>query len=178
EFMEDVPFSDAAIHCVVQAADGRRMSQWLGTGIDPRALIEKYGTDALRAWATLVAMSSQDVRFDESRVEGYRRFCNKLWNATRLVLSRIDGQVADMPEPDALGVIEDRWIASRVASTQREVTDGIEGFEFQDSIGAAYGTAWHEFCGWWLEAAKDRLRAKDKTAQAVALFCLDNLLRL
>jgi valyl-tRNA synthetase len=178
EFMGDVPFHDVAIHCQVQAADGRRMSKSLGTGVDPRELIAKYGADALRAWAASVAMSSQDVRFDESRVEGYRRFCNKLWNATRLVLSRIDGRVDDMPEPDELELIEDRWIVSRVASTQREVTDGIEGFEFQDSIAAAYGTAWHEFCDWWLEAAKDRLRAKDKTAQAVALFCLDNLLRL
>jgi len=178
EFMGDVPFHDVAIHCQVQAADGRRMSKSLGTGVDPRELIAKYGADALRAWAASVAMSSQDVRFDESRVEGYRRFCNKLWNATRLVLRDIEGPVGAMPEPDELEVIEDRWIASRVASTQREVTDGIEGFEFQDSIAAAYGTAWHEFCDWWLEAAKDRLRAKDKTAQAVALFCLDNLLRL
>jgi len=178
EFMGDVPFHDVAIHCQVQAADGRRMSKSLGTGVDPRELIAKYGADALRAWAASVAMSSQDVRFDESRVEGYRRFCNKLWNATRLVLRDIEGPVTAMPEPDELELIEDRWIASRVASTQREVTDGIEGFEFQDSIAAAYGTAWHEFCDWWLEAAKDRLRAKDKTAQAVALFCLDTLLRL
>jgi valyl-tRNA synthetase len=84
EFMGEVPFSDVAIHCQVQAADGRRMSKSLGTGVDPRDLITKYGTDALRAWAASVAMSSQDVRFDETRVEGYRRFCNKLWNATRL----------------------------------------------------------------------------------------------
>ena len=179
EFMGEVPFHDVAIHCQVQAADGRRMSKSLGTGVDPRELIAKYGADALRAWAASVAMSSQDVRFDESRVEGYRRFCNKLWNAARLVLSGLgDVQPARMPEPDSLELIEDRWIASRVASAQREVTDGIEGFEFQDSIAAAYGTAWHELCDWWLEASKDRLRAGDKTAQAVALFCLDNLLRL
>src|SRR4029077_5394012 len=84
EFMGEVPFIDVAIHCQVQAADGRRMSKSLGTGVDPRDLIEKYGTDAVRAWAASVAMSSQDGRFDESRAEGYRRFCNKLWNATRL----------------------------------------------------------------------------------------------
>src|SRR5438067_12746677 len=86
EFMGEVPFSDVVIHCVVQAADGRRMSKSLGTGVDPRELMSKYVADALRAWATSVAMSSQDVRVDESRVEGYRRFSNKLWNATRLVL--------------------------------------------------------------------------------------------
>src|SRR6266852_1135624 len=179
EFMGEVPFSDVAIHCQVQAVDGRRMSKSLGTGIDPRRLVEKYGADALRAWGASVAMSSQDVRYDESRIEGYRRFCNKLWNATRLVLGNLDDRpVAEMPEPEALDLIEDRWIASRVASAQREVTDGIEGFAFQDSINAAYGCAWNEFCDWWLEAAKERLRAKDATAQAIAIFCLDNLMRL
>jgi valyl-tRNA synthetase len=179
EFMGEVPFSDVAIHCQVQATDGRRMSKSLGTGVDPRQLITKYGADAVRAWAASVAMSSQDVRFDESRVEGYRRFCNKLWNATRLVLGNLgDGAVPPLPEPDELDLIEDRWMLSRLASAQREVTDGIEGFEFQDSINAAYGCVWNEFCDWWLEAAKERLREGDKTAQAVAIFCIDNLLRL
>jgi valyl-tRNA synthetase len=179
EFMGEVPFSDVAIHCQVQAADGRRMSKSLGTGVDPRQLIAKYGADAVRAWAASVAMSSQDVRFDESRVEGYRRFCNKLWNATRLVLGNLgDGAAPPLPEPDELELIEDRWMLSRLASAQREVTDGIEGFEFQDSINAAYGCVWNEFCDWWLEAAKERLREGDTTAQAVAIFCIDNLLRL
>jgi valyl-tRNA synthetase len=179
EFMGEVPFADVVIHCQVQAADGRRMSKSLGTGVDPRNLIDKYGTDALRAWAASVAMSSQDVRFDEARVEGYKRFCNKLWNATRLVLGNLgDGPLPTMPEPDELELIEDRWMASRLASAQREVTEGIEGFAFQDSMAAAYGSVWHEFCDWWLEASKERLRAGDKTAQGVALFCLDNLLRL
>ena len=179
EFMGEVPFSDVAIHCQVQATDGRRMSKSLGTGVDPRRLITKYGADAVRAWAASVAMSSQDVRFDESRVEGYRRFCNKLWNATRLVLGNLgDAAVPPLPEPDELELIEDRWMLSRLASAQREVTDGIEGFEFQDSINAAYGCVWNEFCDWWLEAAKERLREGDQTAQAVAIFCVDNLLRL
>jgi len=179
EFMGKVPFSDVVIHCQVQAADGRRMSKSLGTGVDPRNLMDTYGTDAVRAWAASVAMSSQDVRFDEARVEGYKRFSNKLWNATRLVLRDLgEGPLPTMPEADELELIEDRWMASRLASAQREVTDGIEGFAFQDSMAAAYGSVWHEFCDWWLEASKERLRAGDKTAQAVALFCLDNLLRL
>jgi valyl-tRNA synthetase len=179
EFMGEVPFADVAIHCQVQASDGRRMSKSLGTGVDPRGLIRKYGADAVRAWAASVAMSSQDVRFDESRVEGYRRFCTKLWNATRLVLWRLEGRTPPaMPEPDALELIEDRWIASRLASAQREVTDGIVGFTFQNSIDAAYNCAWKEFCDWWLEAAKDRLQKGDETALGIALFCIDSLLRM
>jgi valyl-tRNA synthetase len=179
EFMGDVPFHDVAIHCVVQAADGRRMSKSLGTGVDPRELISKYGADALRAWAASVAMSSQDVRYDESKVEGYRRFCNKLWNASKPLLMSIgDGPLPEMPENDRITLLEDRWMLSRLGSAGREITNGIEGFAFQDSIAAAYGCAWNEFCDWWLEAAKSRLKAGDKTAQAVGVFVLDTLLRL
>jgi valyl-tRNA synthetase len=179
EFMGDVPFHDVAIHCVVQAADGRRMSKSLGTGVDPRELIGKYGADALRAWAASVAMSSQDVRFDESRVEGYRRFCNKLWNATRLILSS-----PGIPPSQAPGYleahehVEDSWILSRLSYASTAITSGIEGFAFQDSINAAYAFAWNEFCDWYLEAIKERLRAGDAVAQDIAYFCLDSLLRL
>ncbi|HSP08137.1 MAG TPA: valine--tRNA ligase [Candidatus Dormibacteraeota bacterium] len=179
EFMGEVPFSDVAIHCQVQAADGRRMSKSLGTGVDPRQLIDKYGTDALRAWAASVAMSSQDVRFDESRVEGYRRFCNKLWNATRLVLSSPGTPPSGPPGILEAGEhLEDRWILSRLAYATSAVTAGIESFTFQDSIAAAYGFAWNEFCDWYLEAAKERLRDGDAAAQDVAYFCLDNIFRL
>ncbi len=179
EFMGEVPFSDVAIHCQVQAADGRRMSKSLGTGIDPRGLVEKYGADALRAWGASVAMSSQDVRYDESRIEGYRRFCNKLWNATRLVLGSVgEKPVPPVPEPDDVVVIEDRWILSRLAAASTEITRGIEEFTFQNSVGAAYTFAWNEFCDWWLEAAKDRLREGDPAALGIAVFCLDNLFRL
>ncbi len=179
EFMGEVPFADVLIHCVVQASDGRRMSKSLGTGVDPRALISKYGADALRAWATSVAMLSQDVRFDESRVEGYRRFCNKLWNATRLILSS-----PGKPSFEAPGFLErrehleDRWILSRLTGAWTDVTTGVEDFVFQDSINSAYAFAWNELCDWYLEAVKDRLRAGDLVAQDVAYFCLDTLLRL
>ena len=179
EFMDAAPFADVLIHCVVQAADGRRMSKSLGTGVDPRELISKYGADALRAWATSVAMLSQDVRFDESRVEGYRRFCNKLWNATRLVLAS-PGTPPSGP-PGVLEThehLEDRWILSRLSYVSGQVTEGIDRFAFQDSINAAYAFAWNEFCDWYLEAAKQRLHDGDAAAQDVAYFCLDNLFRL
>jgi len=179
EFMGDVPFSDVVIHCVVQAADGRRMSKSLGTGIDPRDLLSKYGADALRAWATSVAMSSQDVRFDESRVEGYRRFCNKLWNATRLVLGSPGTPSGDAPGTlEAHEHLEDRWILSRLTAASKEIADGIENFTFQDSINSAYGFAWNELCDWYLEAVKERLRDGDPAAQDVAYFCLDSICRL
>ena len=179
EFMGEVPFYDVAIHCQVQAADGRRMSKSLGTGLDPRGLIDRYGADAVRAWVASVAMSSQDVRFDESRVEGYRRFCNKLWNATRLVLSSPGTESAQ--KPGTLEIhehLEDRWVMSRLSQACSAVTAGIENFSFQDSMAAAYSFAWNEFCDWYLEAAKERLREGDAAAQDVAYFCLDNFFRL
>jgi valyl-tRNA synthetase len=179
EFMGEVPFGDIAIHCVVQAPDGRRMSKSLGTGVDPRDLIKKYGADALRAWSASVAMSSQDVRYDETRIEGYRRFANKLWNAAKPILMSLDGaDVPPMPEPEDVVLYEDRWILSRLAAAWDAITRGIDDFAFQDSISAGYAFAWNEFCDWWLEAAKPRLKAADPVAQAVGVYCLDAMLRL
>jgi len=176
--MGDVPFRDVVIHAIVQAADGPRMSKSLGTGVDPRELLSKYGADAFRAWATSVAMSTQDVRFDESRVEGYRRFANKIWNATRLVLGSPGAPDATPGAIEAREHLEDRWILSRLSAASRTVTEGIAGFTFQESIDAAYGFAWNELCDWYLEAAKERLHDGDPAAQDVAYFCLDNLMRL
>jgi valyl-tRNA synthetase len=179
EFMGEVPFADIAIHCVVQAPDGRRMSKSLGTGVDPRELIDKYGADALRAWSASVAMSSQDVRYDESRIEGYRRFANKLWNAVKPILISLDGaEPRPVPEPEDLQLYEDRWILSRLAAACDAIARGVDEFAFQDSINAAYTFAWNEFCDWWLEAAKPRLKAKDPVAQAIGVYCIDALMRV
>jgi len=124
-------------------------------------------------------MSSQDVRFDESRVEGYRRFCNKLWNATRLVLSSPGTPTIQTPGTFTVGEqLEDRWILSRLSVAARDITEGIETFTFQDSINAAYGFAWNELCDWYLEAVKERLRDGDPVAQDVAYFCIDTVCRL
>jgi valyl-tRNA synthetase len=124
-------------------------------------------------------MSTQDVRFDESRVEGYRRFANKLWNATRLILSSPGEQTARAPGfIERQEHLEDRWILSRLAFTADAITAGIEQFAFQDSINAAYAFVWSEFCDWYLEAIKDRLRDGDAAAQDVAYYCLENVLRL
>jgi valyl-tRNA synthetase len=124
-------------------------------------------------------MSSQDVRFDETRIEGYRRFCNKLWNATRLVLSSPGVTPANPPGfLESHEHLEDRWILSRLDFANQAITAGIENFSFQDSIGSAYTFAWNEFCDWYLEAAKERLRDGDAVAQDVAYFCLDNLFRM
>jgi valyl-tRNA synthetase len=178
EFMGRVPFSDVAIHCVVQTADGQRMSKSKGNVIDPRVMIARYGADALRAWATSVAMSSQDVRFDESRIEGFKRFANKLWNATRLVLNGLGEDPVGVPAPDANLCLADRWILSRLEAAIEATTSGIQDYAPQAAIGALYDFAWHDYCDWYLEAIKPRLRDGDPAARAVALRVLDVLMRL
>ena len=178
EFMGDVPFRDELIHCTILAADGRRMSKSLGTGVDPREIIGRYGADALRAWSSQVAMSSQDVRFDESRIEGYRRFSNKLWNATRLVAGSIGDEAPAHPDPDGELELADRWILGRLQVAIARVTEGIETYNFHQAVGAGYDFAWHELCDWYLEAAKPRLRDGDPAAKAVAVHCLGTLFQL
>ena len=177
-FMGSAPFSDVIIHATIQAPDGRRMSKSLGTGVDPREVIARRGADALRAWASLVGMSSQDVRFDESRIEGFKRFTNKLWNATRLVLGSLGAEAVATPAPGAELELEDRWILSRLQATVEEVTAGIEGFALQRSVTAIYDFAWHELCDWYLEAIKARLRDGEPAARAVAVHVLDVVIRL
>ena len=177
-FMGEVPFSDVIIHATIQATDGRRMSKSLGTGIDPRVVIARYGADALRAWAAQVGMSSQDVRFDETRIEGFKRFANKLWNATRLVLGSLGAEPVATPSPGAELELEDRWILSRLQAAVAEATAGIEGFAFQRAVSAVYDFAWHELCDWYLEAVKARLRDGDPGARAVAVHVLDVVFRL
>jgi valyl-tRNA synthetase len=178
EFMGQVPFHDVAIHCVVQTGDGQRMSKSKGNVIDPREMIRRYGADALRGWAASVAMSSQDVRFDESRIEGFKRFANKLWNATRLVLNGLGEDPAGVPASDADLRLADRWILSRLQQAIGATGRGIEDYTPQTAIGALYDFAWHDFCDWYLEAVKTRLRDGDPAARAVSLHVLDVLLRL
>ena len=178
EFTGAVPFSEVAIHSVVQTADGKRMSKSKGNAIDPREIIRRYGADALRAWGSSVAMSSQDVRFDESRIEGFKRFANKLWNATRLVVDRLGEDSLAVPAPDADLEVIDRWILSRLQRTVESAGRGIEDFEPQIAISAIYDFAWHDFCDWYLEAIKPRLRDADPAARAVSLHVLDVLFRM
>jgi len=146
--------------------------------VDPRDVIRTYGADALRGWAAAVAMSTQDVRFDETRIEGFRRFANKLWNATRLVVNGLGEDPVAVPAPDGDLELSDRWILSRLQSAVDLTKRGIEDYEPQISINALYDFAWHDFCDWYLEAAKPRLRDGDPAARATSLHVLDTLLRL
>ncbi len=159
EFMDDVPFRHVIIHPTVLAADGRRMSKSLGTGVDPLELIADYGADATRFG--LAYMSSvQDVRFSAERIEMGRNFANKIWNASRLILQGAHPQAAPVVE---LATPADRWIFSRLASVTEEVARLYETYEFDDVARLLYRFVWNEVCDWYLEIVKTRLYSEDES---------------
>lgn len=161
EFMEDrpseerCPFATCYIHATVLDGKGRRMSKSAGNGIDPVEMIEKYGADAMRYSLMILTREGQDVKLAENRFELGQRFCNKIWNAARFVIGHLDADIAE-EEADAL---EDQWIRSRLAHTLEEVTSGLEEYRFHDAAQALYRFTWNDFCDWYVEASKLRLRA-------------------
>jgi valyl-tRNA synthetase len=178
EFMGDVPFRDVIIHPTVLAADGRRMSKSLGTGVDPLELIADYGADATRFG--LAYMSSvQDVRFSPERIEMGRNFANKIWNASRLILQ---GAHPDARPEVKLDNPADRWIFSRLAAVTKEVNELYETYEFDDIARALYRFVWNELCDWYLEVAKNRLYSESEDEQLEVsgnlLVLLENVMTL
>lgn len=162
EFAGDVPFRDVYIHSVIQAPDGRRMSKSLGTGIDPLDEIQQHGADGVR-FGLLAMSSSQDVRYSAEKVQQGQQLANKLWNASRLVLTRIDDDCRAAAKPRA---VEDRWILSRLARTQAEVAERIEAFDFSHAVQALYDFVYGELCDWYLELVKPRLYEAEGEARA------------
>ena len=161
EFMGEKPFSDVYITSIIQAADGRRMSKSLGTGINPLDLIEQFGADGTR-YGLLKMSSTQDVRFSEGMLDEGAKLANKLWNAARFVLLQTDPEA----EPAPLATTaEDRWILSRLAGTIDEVVGQLDEYDFAAAVKGLYGFVWNDFCDWYVEAAKARLYGDDETAR-------------
>ncbi|MBI3629170.1 MAG: valine--tRNA ligase [Candidatus Rokubacteria bacterium] len=164
KFMGDVPFRDVYIHALVRDAEGQKMSKSRGNVIDPLLVMDKYGTDAFRFTLAALAAQGRDIRLAEERVEGYRNFANKLWNAARLVLANLDGYDPKLARGAAPGLAE-RWIRSRLNATAGAVRNALDGYRFNDAASAIYQFLWHEFCDWYLEIAKRALYATDAPAE-------------
>ncbi|HXA30534.1 MAG TPA: valine--tRNA ligase [Candidatus Angelobacter sp.] len=186
-FMDSEPFYDVIINSTILAVDGSRMSKSKGNAIDPVTMTERYGADAVRAWAGAVGTSGQDVRFDEDRIASYQRFANKLWNVTRFLVTRLGdgGDVIRAPRevPQEDLAAEDRWLLARLAETVDACNSGIEQYRFHDAMERLYDTTWHGFCDWYVEMSKTRLRdgadPRSRDAAAwTATTALDVLLRL
>jgi valyl-tRNA synthetase len=173
ELMGEAPFHTINIHSTINAPDGRRMSKSLGTGIDPLETVNQYGADATR-YGLLKMASTQDVRFSVGPIEEGRRLANKLWNVARLLLSHADGV-----EPDARPqMLEERWILARIDATRAELEARFAEMEFSRAVTALYRLTFDDFCDWYAEAIKPRLREGDENARATALASLERLLEL
>ena len=157
-FMGDVPFYDVYVHALVRDENGRKMSKSTGNAIDPLVVIEKYGTDALRFTLTAFAAQGRDIKLSEKRIEGYRNFINKLWNAARFSFMHLT-RAHESIDDKALS-LADRWILSRLAKTIEDVRHALDGYRFNEAADALYQFVWHEFCDWYLEAAKPALYGK------------------
>jgi valyl-tRNA synthetase len=155
------------IHALIRDAEGQKMSKSKGNVADPLAVMDKYGTDAFRFTLAALAAQGRDIRLGEERIEGYRNFANKIWNASRLVLSNLDGydpRLAKRGRPS----VADRWILHRLAATVTAVRKALDTYRFNDAASAVYQYLWHELCDWYLEIAKRNLyQAEDPVARAV-----------
>jgi valyl-tRNA synthetase len=182
-FMKEVPFHDVYIHALVRDEQGSKMSKSKGNVIDPLTIIDKYGADAFRFTLAAFAAMGRDVKLSEGRIEGYRFFINKLWNAARFVMMNLDeGYKPDFDFTGRDFSLADRWILSRLETVTGEVTESIERYEFNNAATALYQFAWHEFCDWYLEVSKIYLSGDDPSASKrvrdILVYCLDTMLRL
>ena len=176
KFMGDVPFRHVYIHALVRDAEGQKMSKSKGNSIDPLTIMDTYGTDAFRFTLAAMAAQGRDIRLAEERIEGYRNFANKIWNASRLVLANLedyDPKLAKRGRPS----VADRWILSRLAGTVTAVRRGLDTYRFNDAASAVYQFLWHELCDWYLEMAKRSLyQSEDPATRAVTQSTLVQVL--
>ncbi len=172
KFMDDVPFRELYIHALVRDAEKQKMSKTRGNVIDPLEVTEKYGTDAVRFALAIIAAPGTDIAFSYDKVESYRAFANKIWNAGRFILMNLEklSEVhwaslahALVPIPSVgfepvSGPLElqlaDRWIFSRLATVTREINDALANYRFHEAAFTIYHFFWHEFCDWYLEWVK------------------------
>jgi valyl-tRNA synthetase len=180
-FMKEVPFHDVYIHALVRDERGQKMSKSKGNVIDPLAVIDEYGADALRFTLAAMAAQGRDIKLSSQRVEGYRNFATKLWNAARF--AEINGCARDPAfDPRQSKEVLNRWIAHETAKATHDVTAAVQAYKFNDAAGAIYRFVWNVYCDWYLELIKPVLTgpdgaAKDET-RAAATWALDQILKL
>ncbi len=184
-FMDEVPFKDVYLHALVRDKFGKKMSKSTGNVIDPLVVMREYGTDAMRFTLTAFAAQGREIKLDEERIEGYRHFINKIWNAARFALMHVsdcDASIKDVvAKPEELPLVH-QWILSKTATTINDVRLALEEYRFNDVASANYQFIWHEFCDWYLEWIKADLFSDDplakQQAQGVLLVVLETILKL
>jgi valyl-tRNA synthetase len=179
-FMKEIPFTDVYLHALVRDSDGQKMSKSKGNVMDPLLVMDKYGTDALRFTMTAFAAQGRDIRLSEERMEGYRFFINKIWNAARFALLHIkESHPTPIEEIDPKNLsLPHQWILSRTNHTIGEVHKALDDYRFNDAAHSLYQFVWHEFCDWYLEWLKDVLYGDDELAKATGQTILFTLLEI
>jgi valyl-tRNA synthetase len=180
-FMKDVPFKDVYIHALVRDASGAKMSKSKGNVMDPLELIDKFGADALRFTLAAMAAQGRDVKLSESRIEGYRNFGTKLWNAARFCQMN-ECAWWEPFEPAHARETVNRWIIGETVRAAETVTREIEAYRFNEAAGALYKFVWNVFCDWYVELIKPLLNGEDEAAKQetrrTAAWALDRILML
>ncbi len=178
-FMDRVPFRHVYIHALVRDGEGKKMSKSTGNVIDPLEMIEKYGTDSLRFTMTAFAAMGRDIRLSEERIEGYRHFVNKIWNAARFALLNLPNEEAHnlylrlAAAPETLEGVQYRWILHRLEETKSALKTAIADYRFNDAALTLYTFIWNEICDWYLELIKPALQAGgEEQAKARAVLWL------
>ncbi|WP_294319919.1 valine--tRNA ligase [uncultured Sphingomonas sp.] len=177
-FMKEVPFKTLYLHGLVRAADGAKMSKSKGNTVDPLGLIDRYGADALRFFMAAMESQGRDIKMDEKRVEGYRNFATKLWNATRFAQANGIGASATIEPPKAQLAVN-RWIIAETIETVQALDLALADLRFDGAANTIYQFTWSRFCDWYLELIKPVLQGGaeggDET-RAVAGWVLDQIL--
>ena len=178
EHMKKEPFSTVFIHGLVRDAQGRKMSKSLGNGIDPLEIIDKFGADALRFALATGNSPGNDMRFSDEKIEAARNFNNKIWNAARFVMMKLDEDTEfGLPEAGEL-MPEDKWIISKFNRLVKEVTENLDGYELGVALAKLYDFVWDVFCDWYIELVKQRLGDGDKTAMRVIAYVFSQTMKL
>ena len=176
-----VPFRDVYVHAIVRDEKGQKMSKSLGNVLDPIDLVDKYGADAVRFTLASMATLGRDIRLSEKRVEGYRNFMTKLWNAARYAeLSRAAGD-GEFDPATVLNPVN-QWMVARIENLCGEVESSLGQYRFDEAARALYATVWGSFCDWYLEFTKDLIEGDDakvaRETRATLSWALDRLLVL
>jgi valyl-tRNA synthetase len=180
-FMGEVPFKDIYIHALVRDEKGRKMSKSLGNAIDPLELVDEFGADALRMTLAAMAAQGRDIKLAKARVEGYRNFSTKLWNATKF--AQMNGcALVEGFDPSTVKHTLNKWIVSEAVRATRAVEQGIADYRFNDAAGAIYGFTWNVFCDWYIELTKPIFLGADEATKtetrATAAWALDQIVHL
>ena len=179
EHTGQVPFDKVFIHGIVRDSLGRKMSKSLGNGIDPLEIIAKYGTDALRFSLVLGISPGNDIRYMPEKLESASNFANKLWNASKFVLSNMPENGSKLAEDKLPANLcyEDKWILSKLNKLVKEVTNNLENFELGIATQKVYDFIWNEFCDWYIEMVKSRLYDENCTTKFAAQYTLNKVLK-